>query len=266
MIKNEYIDLVAGYLRNDLSANELKQFDTLDAEGKIDMNAVRELEKLYLAMGDINAPEPDPSLKERFRDMLVKEMMAQRPGHIWNRNLFKRFGPHHLEFRRFAIAATVFVLGILIGSIFTTRPQNGDQVGQLAAEVRDLREMIMINLLENDSAPQRLRAVNISREIYPVQSRVIDALVMTLNNDPNINVRLAAVDALLQHASIPDVRQKLVSAISRQDSPIVQVALADAMLVLQEPSAASEFKKLVEQNNMDKYARQKLEQTIIALI
>ena len=266
MIKDEYIDLAAGYLRNELNADERMQFDKFAAEGKIDMAEVRELEKLYMAMGDISAPEPDPLLKDRFRAMLAKEMKTQRPGRIWNLNLFQWTGLHHPEIRWFAIAATVFFLGIIIGSIFTTRSQNGSQVDQLVTEVRDLREMVMISLLDNDSAPERLRAVNISREIYPAQSRVINALVMTLNNDPNVNVRLAAVDALVVHASNPIVRQELVSAISRQESPIVQVALADAMLDLHEPAAAPEFRKLIEQNDMDRYTRQKLEQTITALI
>lgn len=140
------------------------------------------------------------------------------------------------------------------------------QVQQLAAEVHDLRETMLISLLDDASAAERLRAVNISMEIHSPHDHVIFALIQTLHFDPNINVRVAAVDALVHHGSHPMVREELVRSITRQPSPMVQIALADAMIALQEPRAAREFQKLLEEEEMEEPVRNKIEKTLLVLL
>ncbi len=165
-----------------------------------------------------------------------------------------------------ASIAAVFLAGLLLGLLYPGRGTHDQQIRQIAAEVHDLREMMMISLLDETSAAERLRAVNISMEIPSPQDHVIFALVQTLHFDPNVNVRVAAVDALVHHGSHPMVREELVRAITRQPSPMVQIALADAMIALQEPRAAREFQKLLEQEEMEEPVRDKIEQTLLVLL
>ena len=165
-----------------------------------------------------------------------------------------------------ASIAAVFLAGLLLGLLYPGRGTHDQQIRQIAAEVHDLREMMMISLLDETSAAERLRAVNISMEIPSPQDHVIFALVQTLHFDPNVNVRVAAVDALVHHGSHPMVREELVRAITRQPSPMVQIALADAMISLQEPRAAREFQKLLEQEEMEEPVRDKIEQTLLVLL
>ena len=128
-----------------------------------------------------------------------------------------------------------------------------------------MREVMMLSLLDNDSATERLKAVNISTDVKSADNRITEALLKTLNNDPNVNVRLAAIEALLHHASNPMAREGLVNAITVQESPIVQAALADAMLILQETKSIEEFRKLLDRNGLDQGVRDKLQTTITAL-
>jgi len=53
--------------------------------------------------------------------------------------------------------------------------------------------------------------------------RVIKALFTTLNSDPNINVRLVAIESLAKYAETPEVRMELVKSIELQDAPLVQI-------------------------------------------
>ena len=48
--------------------------------------------------------------------------------------------------------------------------------------------------------------------------------------DSNLSVRLAAVDALRAELDSPDVSDGLAMALERQESPLLQVALTDALL------------------------------------
>ena len=77
----------------------------------------------------------------------------------------------------------------------------------LTHEVGELKEMVMLSLLEKESASDRLRAVSLTSEMNQVSDNVSKALFMTLNSDPNVNVRLAALEALIPFVSQGGVRE-----------------------------------------------------------
>ena len=139
------------------------------------------------------------------------------------------------------------------------------QLEALTAQVHEMREIMMISLLQNPSASERLRAVSYTSEIRKVNPDIAAALLATLNNDPNVNVRLTTLEALTHFARDPVVREGLIQSILQQDSPLVQAALADAMLKLQEKRAIQPFKKLLQQKDLNGMVRVKIEQTITRL-
>jgi HEAT repeat protein len=135
----------------------------------------------------------------------------------------------------------------------------------LTAQVHEMREMMMLSLLQNPAASERLRAVSYTSEIRYVNPNIAAALLATLNNDPNVNVRLTTLEALTHFARDPVVREGLIQSILQQDSPLVQAALADAMLKLQEKRAIQPFKKLLQQKDLNSMVRVKIEETITRL-
>ncbi len=262
---DKYIDLITGHLQGTLTPEQREEFDRLTGSGEIDLAEVRSMETQFRELEDLPAPEPDSRMGERFHAMLRRErekLPQAKPAssHIPIYTLWQR------RLQSAAAIAAVFLAGLLIGLLFPGRGANDVQVQQLAAEVHDLRETMLISLLDDASAAERLRAVNISMDIASPQDRVIDALVQTLRHDPSVNVRVAAVEALVMHGGRPAVRQELVRAITRQPSPIVQIALADAMIALQEPGAIREFQQLLEQDEVEEPVRDKIEQTMLALL
>ena len=139
------------------------------------------------------------------------------------------------------------------------------QVDSLSGQVHDMREMMMLSLLENPSASERIRAVSYTSELNKVNAKLIDALLTTLNNDPNVNVRLMTLEALMHYAANPAVREGLVQSIVKQESPLMQSAMADAMIKMQEKNAVQPFKKLLQQKQINIQVRTKIEQTISRL-
>lgn len=138
----------------------------------------------------------------------------------------------------------------------------GKQLEDLTAQVHEMREMMMLSLLQNPSASERIRAVSYTSDIRRVNPNVAAALLATLNNDQNINVRLSTLEALTHFARDPVVREGLVQSILQQDSPLMQAALADVMLTLQEKRAIQPLKKLLQQKDLNSMVRTKIEQTI----
>ncbi|MEX0928173.1 MAG: hypothetical protein WD266_04580 [Balneolales bacterium] len=250
MIDEKYIGLVTGHLQNTLTEEERRQLNGLIGEGKIDPSELREMETVCAGLDSLNAPEPGPGMSRRFHAMLEDEKGRRWP----------------VLFRRIVYAAAFFLMGLMAGSGLLAPDRQDEQVAGLATEVSELKEMMMINLLSNASPIERLKAVQISNDLAPADQRVAAALLHTLNTDSNVNVRLAAVNALMRHAANPEVRQGMVSSITMQESPVVQIALADAMQMLGEGQSVDEFRKLLEQNEMDATVRNKLENTIASLI
>jgi HEAT repeat protein len=140
------------------------------------------------------------------------------------------------------------------------------QLQVLSTQVHEMREMVLLALLENPSASERIRGVGYTNEISKVNRNVINALLSTLNNDPNSNVRLMTLEALTHYADDPAVREGLVQSILQQDSPLVQAALADVMLKLQEKKSVGPFKELLHQKDLNEMVRMKIRQTLTRLI
>lgn len=136
------------------------------------------------------------------------------------------------------------------------------QIDTLATQIQEMRQTMMLALIENPSATERLRAVSYTNDITNADDKVIDALFSTLDNDPNVNVRLVTLEAITQFAADPTVREKLVQSLAQQDSPMVQVALADVMVKLQEKRSIKTFRKMLRQENLNELVKNKIEQTI----
>jgi hypothetical protein len=123
-----------------------------------------------------------------------------------------------------------------------------------------MKTSVMLMMLDKPSASERLKAVAISREIQPPGDRIIEALFATLNGDPNVNVRLTAVEALARFADRPRVRAGLVEAMAVQDAAAVELALADLMLAWREKRAVPQIDKLLRKDDLDGGIKRRFEE------
>lgn len=214
-------------------------------------------------------PAPRPEMTTRFYAMLDSFEAAEKVAHqtpwamlsVWFRQLdWSVLAP------RLAYSVLLLGIGVTAGYWFPGRQKPAvayqQRIDTLSMEVQEMRQMMLLSLLENPSATERLRAVGYTKDIGDVDSHVIDALLMTLNNDTNVNVRLVTLEALAQLADDARVREGLVQSLTRQESPLVQVALADVMVKLQEKRSLQPLRQLLRQQGTNSLVKSKLEQTI----
>jgi hypothetical protein len=261
----------------------------------------RELEgsrELWELMGFMPVPEPSGEMQTQFNAMLESykategekskspvglwQLFMVRPGMAAAFSGVVLLGglglgllinkPKTVIIREAVIAPVKAKVPETVLAVQSTKPVPEDkpasetrQLEALTAQVHEMRELMMLSLLQNPAASERLRAVSYTSEIRHVNPNIATALLATLNNDPNINVRLTTLEALTHFARDPAVREGLIQSILQQDSPLVQAALADAMLKLQEKRAIQPFKKLLQQKDLNSMVRVKIEQTITRL-
>jgi HEAT repeat protein len=165
------------------------------------------------------------------------------------------------------MTAAAMLTGIIIGYVVPAKSGIAtDDVVKLKTEMHALKETMMLTLLQKDEVSDRLKAVSYTYELDQSSKKVIDALFATLNEDNNINVRLAAVEALQHYGQESTVRERLVKSIAYQESPLVQVALAETMVALKEKSSVSELEKIINNKQTPDPVKNKLKGCIQQII
>ena len=129
-------------------------------------------------------------------------------------------------------------------------------VAQLKAQVENLRQLVALSLLQEQSPSSRLRGVTYSYQMARPDAQVEQALLYAVNHDSNVNVRLSAVDALQKYAANPLIRRALADAVPVQDSPLVQIAWIDLLVQLNDKEAAPALRKVAQDAQADNEVRQ----------
>lgn len=228
-----------------------------------------ESKDLWEMMGEVRVEVPSETMRVNFNSMLhdYKKTVKEKD----------KYSIHNLidAIRQFVIPQwTVqltfslllvglgWIIGFRMNKVPTASTAYTEQIDTLANQIQEMRQMMMLTLIENPSATERLRAVSYTNDITHADEKVLEALFSTLNNDPNVNVRLVTLEAITQFADDPLVRKELVQSLTRQDSPMVQVALADIMVKLQEKRSIKAFRQILRQENLNELVKNKIEQTI----
>ena len=249
---------ITDYINGQMTADKRKEFESHLNECAVCQEELNTQQEVWGMLGNLKVPDTSSELDYGFKRMLNEES-----GHT------QTAIPSIKIFWRVAAAVILIITGFAAG-YFTNKPAPSftykKQVDSLSSQMHEMRELMMLSLLENPSASERIKAVGYTSEINQVNTKMINALLTTLNNDPNVNVRLMTLEALMHYADNTAVREGLVQSIVQQESPLVQSAMADAMIKMQEKKSIQSFKKLLEQKQLNTQVRTKIEQTISRLI
>jgi hypothetical protein len=228
--------------------------------------------KVWDLMGEIPQPDPSEAMPTNFDAILsnYKEelILKKNPIGEWINKLREHW---FLQAQpRLAFSLILVAFGLTLGYLLHKPGQStisyNRQIDSLSSQVSEVKQLMVLSLLQDPSASQRIRAVSYTDEISNVNLKVIDALFTTLNEDPNVNVRLSTLEALVKLSREPRVREGLVRSIDLQDSPIMQSAIADAMVKLQEKSSVQSLQKLLSRKGLNQMVKLNIEKSIQKLI
>ncbi|HEV2481530.1 MAG TPA: zf-HC2 domain-containing protein [Puia sp.] len=215
-----------------------------------------ELRELLTAMSGSPLEMPPAALRENFNMMLQSELNMQA-----TTTIIEEFpvttgeAPQTARIVRFIsplwrVAAAVILLagGIGIGMIIRTRPSEStttDEIAAMRKELKEMKEEVMFNLINDESASQRIKAVSYVEQMSSPDQQVINALLNTLDHDKSVNVRLASLYSLSRFADRQAVRDSLVNSLKLQTDPIVQVVLINLLGEKRETKAIAPIKEIM---------------------
>jgi anti-sigma factor RsiW len=219
--------------------------------GACRMEAAR-LRGIWAGLGELAAETaPREQLRERFYDRFEAYRMGAESARP---NVVPIPGARRW-LRPVGIAAAL-ALGFFGGFALDARRDN-TQLSQLRTEVGNMRQLVALSLLQQQSASDRLQGVNWTYRVERSDTEVLSALLYTVNHDTNVNVRLAAVDALRTFAESPVARRGLVQAMAKQASPMVQIALIDQLVELKVPQARPALQTLAAGANVNSEVKER---------
>ncbi len=268
MKEEQFEELAIPYLRGELEGGEKRNFEAAikeNANWAKELESLSETWQLFLAT---TIPDTSHEMDNRFFEFLDSEVQkSQKTKSNWASELLGSLG--WLLKPQLAYGIVLLGIGLLGGYLLNTNGQKQifeNPVVTNQNEAEELREKYVLTLLEQPSANKRLQGVNEVIKMDEATESITKALFATLNNDSNVNVRLAAVESLSRYVDNPEVRMGLITSITRQTSPIVQIALADLMVALEEKEAVKSMEELLEKPDIDTTVSKKLKESINQII
>lgn len=236
-----------------------------------------DLQQTLLTLDRLPAPTPSPRLRANVYAMIEeaqRELDAPSPFALARSRLdafFAALLPNRPAMQ-FAFTVAVLVAGIIAGARLlapapmVTQPDPATQreLAALREKVESMDQLVTTSLRQQ-SAATRLQGILAAADQGSADERALASLLNSLAFDPNVNVRLGALEALYAHASHDRVREAIVTALPRERSPLVQVAMIDFIVASGDPDSGAALAALARDEQVDAVVRQAAERGLAQL-
>ena len=255
-------EMVVDYLDGNLSPEKNELFEAALKENptwqKELNNAIAMDEKLTL----LDEAQVPGKLKEKVRSIAIdnEEFEQSEDKKPEKRNLSI---PAH-KFYRYAYAAGLIVFGFLLGKLGYMGSSSPDenQISSLQAEVQQMKQTVSLSMLKQQSPSARLQGIRFTAQVEKPDDELVTMIIRLLKTDPNVNVRLASVEALFLFKDFPMVKKNLIEALKTENSPLVQVAIIDLLVDIRENRAIEALKKLIDDKEINTIVRERAKEGI----
>ncbi len=241
------------------------------------------LRRLFADLDALPAEAPPLALRENFLAVLAHEkaalaapatgpgLTAQRGGQpldnrqssINHQIISAKAG----NWLRVAASVALVAVGAILGLLLRGTPAAAPVAGAPAAQPPALAAQLAAAVQRPATATDRLRLVaEAPAAVVAPGDPAVQALIATLDADPNPNVRLAACDALYRLRADPRVGPALVAALPLQTDPNVQITLIETLVALREKRAVPQLEQLSQQPQVLRAVRQQAEAGLGQLI
>jgi len=203
-------------------------------------------EKLLGAFDYLPDNQPNKKSVSEFHQMLEAEKEKISDNSL---NKSKRISIRYIIPIGIAASVILFIIGFVSGKQVTTVQIQNQQMHVMLEEIRETRNLLMLSMLEQQSASKRIMGVNYTQQMEILEPRIFNALFNTLNRDKSDNVRLAALEVLSGFSYDLTVRNELIKSLEKQSDPIIQINFITLMVNLNEKKSVEQLKKIIDNEN-----------------
>lgn len=227
------------------------------------------MKSILIKLGDFEMEQPSGNLKRNFQNMIDSYSLGMdNTKTTWHEalgNWLESWWPKR-PLVQFATTAAVLIIGLVTGLNINDRNGPGNEIVELKTDINNLNKVVMASLLNQSSAADRISGLSRTSQLTNVDTQFYSTLILLLNSDPDVNVRMAAVNALTNFVDNEYVRRELIISLGLQSSPLVQVSLIDILASIKETDSSSTLIRMINNpdinENVKKRAKKALKQFI----
>jgi len=216
-----------------------------------------ELEELNKALKQLPEQQPSSHMSEQFYARLAGEQFrVQDRFRLW-KQIHAFFNLKHL-----LKPALVFSYSLLLVMAGWWLGKGNLPMVKLEGDLAEMKQMMTFTMLNQSTSTERIRAIQFISAMNGWDSKTYSVLFDIINDDSNMNVRLVALDALLNRADQTLVREGLINALQRQNAPLMQLTITDALLRHREKKALPQFRRMLLKKDLNYRVRSRLVEAI----
>jgi hypothetical protein len=264
----EFESVITDYFDHNLNEEQCLEFEKHSTSCEKCSEDFREYKILLNSIADTKMELPDESMKLNFYYMLQSEINRMNTDETSSikRSVIKRWPSALLKI---AAGFVLIIAGAFLGNIIHQKITTGNSSSKYSVNTKELnekRDMLLVSLLNEDSPGERIKAVSLVEENKTIDPKLLNALIKVLNNDQNVNVRLAAAYTLSKFLDTPMVRDSVVESLGKQSEPLIQIMLMNILTEKKELKAVEPMKKIIQDNKTIEQVKYAAEKNINVLI
>jgi len=232
--------------------------------------SLRDNYQMWNDLNTLETPVPRAEMSIDFYKKLNQYAAQNLPNNAQKSSLWKKLKNWNLNINSqlgLALGCGLFLFGFFAGQIFQPNNQQA-QIDALAEEVFEIKnsQSKSFNVNLQQSVSRRMKDIQLVRQMDNPNAKILNALNKALCNDPNINVRLSAIESLVHFSEDPEVMEILIKAIPKQSSSLIQLELAEVMIQLEEKRSAAAWQELLESGEVELDVKMQLKETLQVLL
>ena len=280
--------IITDYLLGLLPEAERVVFEQRLSADPVLRKEVEELRRVWQALQNAEA-EPDVEMDTKFYRALQGEKMLENNVVAFKPNPWKSYlryaaaiagigltfwvgrqtAPVQIEYRTMAMQSPQqlqeklpaesieqVVTSTELTSFSKTNNSNVmNEIASLRKEMKMTQELVILGLLKDHSASERLKGINYAAALNDPKPAVIQALIKTLRDDESLNVRLSTIETLERFKPTDEVKKVLVSQLTQTSEPTEQTTLIETLVRMRVRESLPVFDKLQKDTNVDESVR-----------
>jgi hypothetical protein len=232
-LESMLIDFIDGKLQEVDRQRIEKELTTNEEAYKL----YEQLKEVMSLMDRSSSYQPSSQLQSSFEKMLNAEMASTQEGKV------VKLQP---IFYRVAAAISLLIVGVALGFWINKYQLQQEAITKLQEDQKKTQLMMMAMMENQQSASQRILGVKAAYTAQQPDDEMVRTLIRLMDEDPNSNVRLAAIDALRKFNDDEVVRKALVSSLSKQTDPTVQISLIQLLVEMKEKDAVKSLQNIID--------------------
>ena len=229
-----------------------------------------EIESLFLGLKDMELEEPSENVRNSFYNMINSYTLGMHNRiklslHEKALNWIDSWWPKR-PVVQFAVTMSVLIIGLATGLKMNVKNESEKQIVKLRTDMNQMRQTVMSSLLNQSSVTERIKGLTMTGRLENVDSQFLSTLLLLLNSDTDVNVRLAAINALSKYTDNEYVRQELVKSLGLQSSPLVQISLIDLLSSIQENDSYPTLMRMIENPETNDPVKKRAKKALTRLV